>query len=350
MVPPVSPVKPSLPVRLRLVAMIAIGAAAALASPPAAAQSGSDGGSAPKAGLAQLRQVFAEGRQAEDKGHWTEALDKFKEVAAVKMTPQVRFHIALCEENLGKLVSAIHGFEVAEAEATQAGSSAIEVPAAAKQHAEALRARIAHLRVEAGGRLLKSKIFVDDAPVVEKDLGTELDVDPGAHVVELRDTAGKSVFRKEVTLGEKRSAKVEVPVDDYEEAPPPPKDVPATPPPDSAPSRAPAYAIGAIGLAALAGSGVFFGLRASDIATVTQDCSKGTSGCNPRDMSLAAQGKTYTILADALVGAGGVGVGTGIILFFALAPKKQPTAAATQPAASLRVVPAGTGVKVIGVF
>ena len=83
------------------------------------------------------------------------------------------------DERIGKLVSAIHGFEVAEAEATQAGSSAIEVPAAAKQHAEALRARIAHLRVEAGGRLLKSRIFVDDAPVVEKDLGTELDVDPG---------------------------------------------------------------------------------------------------------------------------------------------------------------------------
>jgi hypothetical protein len=321
-----------------------IGAAAVLASPPAAAQQGG--------GLAQLRQVFAEGRQLEDRGHWAEALDKFKEVAGVKMTPQVRFHIALCEENLGKLASARRGFELAEAEATQAGSSAVEVPPAARQHAEALRARVAHLRVEAKGELVTSKILLDDTPLADKELGTSLEVDPGTHLVELRDAAGKTIFRKEVTLAEKGSEKVEAPTDDHDVAPPPGKDVPTTSPPSSSPSRAPAFAVGAVGLATLAASGVFFGLRASNIATIMQGCkgATGYTGCAPSDQYLVSQGKTYTVVADALVGVGALGVGVGAILFFALTPKKQPTAGAPPPAASLRVVPAGSGVKVIGAF
>ena len=184
---------PSLP--MRLAAMIAIGVSTALATPPAAAQQG---------GLAQLRQVFAEGRQLEDKGHWAEALDKFKEVAAAKMTPQVRFHIALCEENVGKLVSAMKGFELAAAEGTAAGSSAVEVPPAATQHAEALRGRIAKLHVEVHGKVTTSKVVVDDSPLGDKD-EVDVDVDPGPHVVEVRDASGKVTFHKEVTLAEKGS-------------------------------------------------------------------------------------------------------------------------------------------------
>ncbi len=155
---------PPVPPRLRLAAAIALAAAAALASPAVAA----DGG----AGLAQLRQVFSDGRQLEDKGHWAEALEKFKEVAGAKMTPQVRFHIALCEENLGKLVSAIRGFDLAAAEATAAGSSAVEVPSAAKQHAEALRARIAKLQIDVSGKLTTSKILLDDTALGEKEDGS----------------------------------------------------------------------------------------------------------------------------------------------------------------------------------
>ena len=234
---------PSLPKRLRIAAMIAVGAFAVLASPPAAAQPG---------GLAQLRQVFAEGRAFEDKGHWAEALDKFKEVAAAKMTPQVRFHIALCEENLGKLVSAMKGFELAASEATAAGSSAVEVPPAAKQHADALRGRIAKLHVEVHGKLTTSKLVVDDTPVGEKDLAADVDVDPGPHVVEVRDASGKVTFHKEVTLAEKGSDKVTVTIDDPDDAPPkvpdralapsPPRACRRTSPAGSASRRSPARA------------------------------------------------------------------------------------------------------------
>ncbi len=165
-------------------------------------------------------------------------------------------------------------------------------------------------------------------------------------MVEVRDAAGKSTFRKELTLAEKGSEKVEAPVDDKEDAPPPV----AGPVVTTAPSRVPAYATGAAGLVALAGSGVFFALRASNIATVASHCANPVTymGCPPGDQSLASQGKAYTGAADGLLAVGIVGVGTGTVLFFTLAPKKQPAGA--PPAASMRIVPAGTGLKLTGTF
>ena len=71
--------------------------------------------------LARARQVFNDGKLLEDKQAWDLALERFRAVARVKMTPQVRFHIALCEENLGRLVQAIKGFELAAEEARAAG-------------------------------------------------------------------------------------------------------------------------------------------------------------------------------------------------------------------------------------
>ncbi len=330
--------------RWHLQAALALFAACALASAPAAAQ--------PSGELAQLRQVFSEGRTLEGNGHWAEALDKFKEVAAAKMTPQVRFHMALCEENLGKLVSALHGFELAGAEATAAGSSAVEVPAAAKEHADALRARIGRLQIDVTGKLTTSRLTLDGATVPEKDVGTELEVDPGSHVVELRDATGKRAFRKEVTIAEKGSEKVEVTAPDTAaEAPPPGQVKSAT----GGSSRVPAVVVGAIGVAALAGSGVFFVLRANNIAAVAQNCTNmtGYTGCSPTDADLASTGKVYTGAADALLGLGIAAVGTGAILWFTLAPKAQASNAPPTRAsavASLGVVPAGTGFKVIGAF
>src|SRR4051812_36571010 len=60
--------------------------------------------------LDQARERFAAGRALEKDGRWSEALDAFQQVGAIKMTPQVRFHIALCLENVGVLTQALDGF------------------------------------------------------------------------------------------------------------------------------------------------------------------------------------------------------------------------------------------------
>jgi hypothetical protein len=318
--------------RLRLAAALALGALVATAGGPAAAQSDDE--------LAHARQVFIEGRALEGKALWAEALKKFEVVAATKMTPQIRFHIALCEENLGKLVSARKGFDLAAEEAKELGSSGIEVLTPATQHADALRARLARIRIDVSGKLTTSKVVLDDTPLGPKEIGVVLPADPGPHVIEVRNAAGKSSFHKELTLNESGSENVTVTVDDSD-APSPD----GTPPPQGR-SRVPAYVVGGIGLGALAASGVLFGLRASNFATLDQDCKNNV--CPASDQSLFSQGKAYTIAADTLLGVGAAAVVTAGVLFFVLGPKKQ-AAAATQRTV-VRVVPTSNGVQVLGAF
>jgi hypothetical protein len=59
-----------------------------------------------KTELAAARDLFARAERDEDGGRWGDALDKLRRASSVKMTPGIRFHIALCEENLGQLVAA----------------------------------------------------------------------------------------------------------------------------------------------------------------------------------------------------------------------------------------------------
>ena len=64
-----------------------------------------------RAELVAARDMFGEARDEEKAGNWTKALTLFEAVAKVKLTPQVRFHIALCEEQTGKLLEALNDFE-----------------------------------------------------------------------------------------------------------------------------------------------------------------------------------------------------------------------------------------------
>ena len=56
--------------------------------------------------VSKARENFRRGLALEAAGDWTGALEVFKSVALVKSTPQVRFHIAQCEEKTGDYVGA----------------------------------------------------------------------------------------------------------------------------------------------------------------------------------------------------------------------------------------------------
>src|SRR5438445_12559377 len=64
--------------------------------------------------MEEAKKKFFEGMDLEKEKKWGEALKNFQDVAKVRMTPQVRFHIALCEEMEGMLIEALRDFEVAE--------------------------------------------------------------------------------------------------------------------------------------------------------------------------------------------------------------------------------------------
>ena len=326
--------------------MVALAGATGAGAPAARAQTNEERTAA--------RLVFVEGKQLEGKGNWAEALEKFKKVAMVKMTPQVRFHIALCEENLGKLVSATRGFELAAEEAKLAGSSAAEVEKLAPERAAALRGRLAKLRIEITGKLIDSRVSLDDTVLTAKDLGVELPVDPGAHVIEVRDKEGKSTFRKELTFREKGSESVEVPVDD-KDPPPAPLGTQEAPPPPPPPSRTPVYVAGAVGAAAFAASAVFWVLRANALSQAMTEggCQPDYTGCNPdktnRINELKNQAGTNGLLGGVFLGVGAAGAATAIGFLIASAVRKPPPPAAPAKA-TLWLVPTGTGAQLVGVF
>ena len=84
-----------------------------------------------EADLNQARERFGEARRLEDAGRWGEALTLLQRVAEVKTTPQVRFHIALCMENIGLWTEALDGYAQAAGEAK---GSAPDVVTEANEH------------------------------------------------------------------------------------------------------------------------------------------------------------------------------------------------------------------------
>lgn len=302
---------------------------------------------------AAARQMFTEGKELEKQKSWADALEKFRKVGDIKMTPQVRFHIALCEENLGHLVAAINGFELAAEEARSAGPSAAEVADNAPTRAEVLRKRVATLRLQITGKQINSKLVLDGAPLGKAMQDVPIPLDPGSHVLEVQDAAGKSTFRKELTVTEAGSETVPIEFADVEPLPPPTVSATETPPPPPPPrSRTPAYAVGGAGVALLVTSGIFYGLRAGTISEIKGSCKDPVTltGCDPSKAGLADTGATYGTVSAVTLGVGLAALGTAGVLFFVLGPRKQPAAQQASPPVSLSVAPTGSGLLLKGTF
>jgi len=163
--------------------------------------------------LSEARERFAEGRRLEEAGHFGEALVIFQSVARVKTTPQVRFHIALCWMNMGKPVEALTNFRTARQEA---GDSAPNVVAEAKEHIATLQQRVAVVTVNVPPDDPTLSVTLDDRAVTS---GVPFDVEPGNHHVVLRKS-GQTVDERWMTLGAGEQSRVEL-APRVESAPPP---------------------------------------------------------------------------------------------------------------------------------
>lgn len=64
--------------------------------------------------VVRAREQFAGALKAEDAGRWEEARALFEQVAKVRETPQVRYHVATCLERLDRLVEAAREYDRAE--------------------------------------------------------------------------------------------------------------------------------------------------------------------------------------------------------------------------------------------
>lgn len=198
--------------------------------------------------------LFEEGRTLMVDGHFALACPKLEESQRLEPRLGTRLNIAFCHERLGKLASAWKGFREAATQARREGDTSREQFAVERAKALAprvpwLEVRVAALgparaqsgdaedvtgaadgvagdgaRVESGAGSMPT-ILLDGAPLAASDLGQELPVDPGAHVViatQGDEAPGsgaprpgnahrKEYFRTSVSLREAEHAGVTVP-------------------------------------------------------------------------------------------------------------------------------------------
>jgi hypothetical protein len=291
-----------------------------LLAPSSAAQT--DGDEAAR--LTEARGKFQQAIELEQAKDWGGALRLFREVGQVRMTPQVRFHIGVCEENLGRLAVALGSYELALRDAEAVGGDFRDE---VTQKVESLRARIPKIVVVRGAGAEAAIIELDGVALGAASIGAELPVDPGPHAVTAR-APGFSPFEATVDAAEGAKANVEVELARM----PSPEPAPAPQPPPADPqtarrSRALPYAIGAAGAASLLASGIFLILQNNKVGELDDVCGPSRNQCPESSRSTYDSAKTYNTLSRVTLGIGLVAIGTAVTLIVT-EPRPKPAASA----------------------
>jgi PEGA domain len=300
------------------------------------------------AALAKARSQFQQALALETAEDWAGALSLFQQVGAIKLTPQVRFHIGLCEEHLGRLAAALGAYKLAAAEAEDA--KATEVAAQVAARVGDLSARIPKIVIVRGKGADYAKISLDGVSLGSSAIGDELPVDPGPHNVEAR-ARGFKPFNKTVELAEKEVKKLEIVLAPEAGPEPTPTGPEKTTGPEPTPEQpAPGkrslvvpLVVGGVGVASLGASGVFFILRGSALSKLEDKC-PNRDACPPDLKSTYDAGKTYSLLVPITLGVGVAAVGTAAVLYFTQKPGTPAPAAASLTLQPL--VPVGSGAPV----
>lgn len=136
---------------------------------------------APADSVDRARILFAEAESDEDGERWSEALEKLRAVAQVKLTAGVRYHIALCEEHLGQLARALGDYREAEDQARL--ENAQDVLRIVGKQVAALDPRVPRLTIRVVPAGNEVTVKLDGAPIAIAPIHGAVPVDPGTHYV-----------------------------------------------------------------------------------------------------------------------------------------------------------------------
>lgn len=216
--------------------------------------------------LARARASFQQAVELEQAGNCPAALNLFRQVGQIRMTPQVRFHIAACEAQLGRLVAALGGFQLALADADSVGKGFRDE---VEENARRLRERIPKLTLKRGEGAETATISIDGTVVGDNSIGVEVPLDPGPHAISA-SASGYNPFEQTVTLTEGGSETLEIVL-----SPAPRVDLSPGDPStrvEGPRSKVPAYVLGGFGIASLAGAGVMFYFRQKSVGKLDDAC------------------------------------------------------------------------------
>ncbi|WP_437623019.1 PEGA domain-containing protein [Sorangium sp. So ce1151] len=279
--------------------------------------------------LKRARAQFQQATELEQAGNWAAALQRFREVGQVRMTPQVRFHIAVCEENLGRLVAALGGYELALAEADAVGP---DFRGEVEQAIGRLRARIPRLVIVRGKGAASAAMELDGVALGGASIGAEVPLDPGPHALTAKAPNYKP-FQRTVELKEEGVTRVEVTL----EALPQELLIRAGALPDKPPSKVVPYVVGGVGAASLIGSGVLFVLRQGALKDLEDACGPAGKSCPASMESRYDDLKFFHYGAQVALGVGVAAVGTATAILLLQKKPKEPAKT------SLELVPVAGG-------
>jgi hypothetical protein len=238
------------------------------------------------------RVLFHEAKRDEDAGHWLDARNKLAQVLLVRDTAGVRYHLALCDEQLGHLRAALDGFLLAQSKAE--ADQVHDVLRLVSSRLTELRERIPRLRFVFPPDAPHATVTVDGAdgaPALGHD---ELLVDPGEHRIDAVDRGRTFSTRVFVVMREHRTVQVRF-------AP----SAPASPSAPSAPHRTGAV-LTTVGSVAFAAAGLVSFVVAGRIRDdAVGECAQRLTSCD----DLKTRVRLWDSLAlGAWVGAGTLGV------------------------------------------
>jgi hypothetical protein len=275
------------------------------------------------------RALAHEGYEAQKRGQYAEAADRFQRAEALVHAPTLELGLARAEVGLGKLVEAHETYRRIVREELVPGAPAPFAKAVddARRELTAIEPRLAWITIDVPGPSPSSvRVSVDGVSLPAAVLGIKRASDPGEH--RLRATApGFAPAERTFTVAEGETVAISVPATPLPEAPAPVSEArPEHPSPPAAPTSTPfgkslgiaALSIGVAGLVAGSVTGV---LALNKHASLSNGCPNGH--CAPGESSQVSLYDTLATVSTASFVTGAVGLVTGVTLLLTT-PKAAP--------------------------
>jgi hypothetical protein len=293
--------------------------------------------------------LFREGRTLIKQGNLKAGCDKLEASEKLESSVGTLLNLGDCREKLGKLAGAWAAFRKAESIAKRDGNDK-KRQQEAKRRALKLEPDLANITVQVGPKSKSDGLVIKrDGEVVDSTLyGTAIVVDPGSHTV-VAEAPGFKAWKQDVSVGKGGKRWVVVPsLEPVPEPAKPPPPVAITPAPspsvivDQPPpaqrtvvvqptwntTRGVAVALGVVGAGAI-GTGIYFGNRAKDLQSQSDEICPTTTCDDPQGLALNDKARDKAFTANVLFVAGGAAVVAGTVMWFVGKPDETTVIAPT---------------------
>lgn len=266
--------------------------------------------------LSQARAKFQRATELKQAGDFAGALTLFREVGQFKMTPQVRYHIAGCEEGLGKLVAAYGGYELARA---QGQDMPADFLAEVESAIERLGERIPKLVITRGKGADAAKVELDGVLLGASSIGHDVPLDPGPHAV-TASAPGFLDYSETVDAVESQTVNLEIELVRIPTVAPPPIVEPVkAPPPPKGYGIAP-YIVGGAGVGLALVGVILLPVSQASISEANdicpnQDCTGKPAEDQDKVRDILSSAQTTEAIGWSLIGVGALAIGVGTTLF-----------------------------------